>query len=72
MYSFQDTKTNEADEAMITRLTVENEEMRGQIDEIRSEVKRRVLEIEEMKLENEKVNISLRTEVSIIRNGVFL
>lgn len=41
---------------MITRLTVENEEMRGQLDEIKSEVKRRVREIEEMKLANEKVN----------------
>ncbi|KAL3985975.1 hypothetical protein ACH3XW_40865 [Acanthocheilonema viteae] len=63
----QDVKTNEADSAMITQLTVENEEMRGQIDEIRNEVKKRDSEIEEMKLENEKKLGALQSELESVR-----
>uniref|UniRef100_A0A0R3RRG7 GRIP domain-containing protein n=1 Tax=Elaeophora elaphi TaxID=1147741 RepID=A0A0R3RRG7_9BILA len=63
----QDIKTNEADSAMITQLTEENEEMRGQIDEIRNEVKRRVSEIEEMKSENEKKLRTLQNELDSVR-----
>uniref|UniRef100_A0A183I626 Coiled-coil domain-containing protein 27 n=1 Tax=Onchocerca flexuosa TaxID=387005 RepID=A0A183I626_9BILA len=53
MLAKQNNTTSEADSAMITRLTVENEELRGQIDEMENEVKKHVSEIEEMKSENE-------------------
>ncbi|CAG9531015.1 unnamed protein product [Cercopithifilaria johnstoni] len=70
MLAKQDIKTNEADSAMITRLTVENEEMRNQIDETKNEVKRHVSEIEEMKLENEKKLTTLQSELESVRETV--
>lgn len=43
---------------MINRLTVENEDLRREINEIRNDVKGRIFEIEELKLENAKVSIA--------------
>lgn len=40
---------------------MENEELRGQIDEIRNEAKVHFSEIEKVKSEDEKVSISLQT-----------
>uniref|UniRef100_A0A0N5CSZ7 GOLGA2L5 domain-containing protein n=1 Tax=Thelazia callipaeda TaxID=103827 RepID=A0A0N5CSZ7_THECL len=59
----QETKMSEADSAIITRLTVENEELRGEIDQIRCEVESRVTEISEIKLENETKAASLQSEL---------
>uniref|UniRef100_A0A1I7VXL6 GRIP domain-containing protein n=1 Tax=Loa loa TaxID=7209 RepID=A0A1I7VXL6_LOALO len=69
MLAKQDIKTNEADSAMIIRLTVENEELRGQIEEIRNEVKGRVSDIEEVKLENEKKLKNLQIELDSMREN---
>ncbi|KAM3716509.1 Intracellular protein [Dirofilaria immitis] len=69
MLAKQDIKTSEADSAMITRLTVENEELRDQINEIENEVKRRVSEIEEVKSENEEKLKNLQSELDSMREN---
>ncbi|VDK81412.1 unnamed protein product [Onchocerca ochengi] len=69
MLAKQDVTINEADSAMITRLTVENEELRDQIDEMENEVKKRVSEIEELKLANEKKLRNLESELDSMREN---
>uniref|UniRef100_A0AAF5PSH3 Uncharacterized protein n=2 Tax=Wuchereria bancrofti TaxID=6293 RepID=A0AAF5PSH3_WUCBA len=69
MLAKQDIKTNEADPAMITQLTAENEELRGQIDEIRNEIKGRVSEIEEVKSDSEKKLRNLQSELDFMREN---